>query len=205
MNRVSVAAAVLAAAAGGAAAASIAPAMAAQRAPAPARHASSPSSSRTIAKARTAVERAALAAGQPSLPGLSTANIATETDKGKYVTVVRCAGVNAPPPVRVGEPGTPLTVTGVDPPSQEMKLLSDAHAFQPVYACTVVVELKVATPAKKAAKKASCEIAGAGAAGAKGGGTAGGRKGAAGCTKKVTLNTGFGGMASQVAHHRPVS
>jgi hypothetical protein len=209
VNRVSVAAAILAAAAGGAAAASIGPAMAAQQAAAPAHHASSlssssSSSSRTIAKARTPVEKAPLADGQPAVPGLSTANLAAETDKGKYITVVHCAGVDAPPPIRIGEPGTPLTVTGIDPPSQEMKLLADSNAFQPVYSCTVVVELQVAASAKKTAKKASCEIAGA--AGATGGsGTAGGgRKGAAGCTKKVTLNTGFGGLASQVAHHRPV-
>jgi hypothetical protein len=194
MNRVSVAAAVIAAGVTGAAAASVAPAMAASPAAAPARHGAAP---KTITKAVTAVQRAGLAAGQASVPGLSAASIAASSDSGKYVTVVHCAGVDAPAPIRVGAPGTPLTVTGVAPSAEQRKLLAQAHAYKPVYACTVVVEMKAAAPAKK---KASCEIAGAAA-------TAGasGRRGAAGCTKKVTLNTGFGGLATPVSHHRPAS
>ncbi len=146
------------------------------------------------------MKRAELAVGQSSLPGLSTANIAAETDKGKYVTVVHCAGVDAPPPIRVGAPGTPLTASGTGPSGGLLKMLARPNLYETVYACTVDVEMKVAAPAKKA-KKADCEIAGASTADAA---IAGGHRGTAGCTRPVTLNTGFGGMASQVAHHRPV-
>jgi hypothetical protein len=205
MNRVSVVAVTLAsAAAAAAAAATMAPAMAASR-PAAARPAAH---HRTITQATTAVERASLAAGQSTVPGLSSANIAAESDGGKYLTVVHCAGVDTPPPIRVGGPGTPLTASGTGPSGPILAMLTKPNPYKTIYTCTVSVEIKTAPKpvkhtTKHTAKKKTCEIGTAGGAGGAGG-AAGGRSGA-GCTKTVTLNTGFGGMAGQVAHHRPAS
>jgi hypothetical protein len=214
MKRVSVVAVTLATAAGAAVAATatIMPAMAASG-PA-ARPAAQP---RSLTRATSFVERAQLAAGQAAVGGLSSADIAAESDGGKYLTVVHCRGVNTPPPVRVGAPGTPLTAYGTGSSAGLLKMLQKPNRYKTVYACTVNVEVKVqvkpakpAKPTKKAtATKPSCEIGtgarsaggGAGAAGAAG--AAGGGRTQKGCTKSVTLNTGFGGMASQVARHHP--
>jgi hypothetical protein len=81
-------------------------------------------------------------------------------------------------------------------------MLAKPNPYKTIYTCTVSVEIKTTPkPAKHTvrhpAKKKTCEIGTVG-------GAAGGRSGA-GCTKTVTLNTGFGGMAGQVAHHRPAS
>jgi hypothetical protein len=194
MNRVSVVAVTLATAAGAAVAATatIMPAMAASGPAArPATQA------RSLTRATTAVERAQLAAGQPALPGLSSADIAAESDGGKYLTVVHCRGVDTPSPIRVGAPGTPLTAYGTASAGL-LKMLQKPNPYKTVYTCTVDIELKVqAKPVKKAtATKPGCEI-GTGARAAGGGRTP------KRCTKSVTLNTGFGGMASQVAGHHP--
>jgi len=125
------------------------------------------------------------------------AEIASELDGGKYVTIVSCHGVDSPPPVRLAKPGTPLTVSGVGPSAAIFKMLKQADPYKNIYTCTVVVKEKV--PAKPSAavtkkiaahqvRKSACEIA-----------TGGGTR----CTKKVTLNTGFGGLARQVKHHHP--
>jgi hypothetical protein len=199
VKRVSVVAVSLASAAAGAAAAAAAvatmgPAMAAPRPAAvrPAAH------DRTVTRATTAVERASLATGQSSIPGLSSADIAAESDGGEYLTVVHCRGVDTPPPVRVGAPGTPLTASGTGPSAGLLAMLSRPNPYKTVYTCGVSIEMKAAAKPSPAPRKAACEI------GAASGSTGAGQAGA-GCTKAVTLNTGFGGMAAQVAHHRPAS
>ena len=158
---------------------------------------------RSLNRATTAVERARLAAGQPALPGLSTANIAGETDGGKYLTVVHCAGVDTPPPIRIDRPGTPLTASGTGPSAGLLKMLSKPNPYKTVYTCTVNIELKVTVPVAPP-KKPHCELSpSGGTTGGGTGGSGGGRHTGTACTKSVTLNTGFGGMAGQVAHHRP--
>jgi hypothetical protein len=203
MNRVSVVAVTLAAA--GAAVAATATVMPAMAAPGPA--ARPAAQARSLTRATTAVERAPRAAGQPALPSLSSADIAAESDGGKYLTVVHCRGVDTPPPVRVGAPGMPLTAYGSGPSAALLKMLQKPNPYKTVYTCTVNIELKAqakpakpgmpAKPVKKATvTKPSCEI-GTGA------GPAGSGRTPKGCTKSVTLNTGFGGMAAQVAGHHP--
>ncbi|HEY1670625.1 MAG TPA: hypothetical protein VGG54_33420 [Trebonia sp.] len=191
MNRVTAVAATLAtAAAATMAAATIGPAMAAPRSVAghPAAHARS-----ATAHARTAPAKATGKQAKPasSLP----TEIASEIDGGKYVTVVRCQGVDSPPPVHLGKPGTPLIVSGGGPSSAISKMLKQADPYKDIYTCTVLVEEKVpAKPRAAVTKKIAahkvrgCEIA-----------TGGGTR----CTKKVTLNTGFGGLAPQVKQHHP--
>ena len=191
MNRVTAVAAMLAtAAAATMAAATIGPAMAAPRSVAghPAAHARS-----ATAHARTAPAKATALQAKPasSLP----TEIASELDGGKYVTVVRCQGVDSPPPVHLGKPGTPLIVSGGGPSSAISKMLKHADPYKDIYTCTVLVEEKVpAKPRAAVTKKIAahkvrgCEIA-----------TGGGTR----CTKKVTLNTGFGGLAPQVKQHHP--
>jgi hypothetical protein len=209
MNRVSVVAVTLAAA--GAAVAATATVMPAMAASGPA--ARPAAQARSLTRATTAVERAPRAAGQPALPSLSSADIAAESDGGKYLTVVHCRGVDTPPPVRIGAPGMPLTAYGTGPSAALLKMLQKPNPYKTVYTCTVNIELKVqakpakpakpgkpakpAKPVKKATvTKPSCEI-GTGA------GPAGSGRTPKGCTKPVTLNTGFGGMAAQVAGHHP--
>ena len=191
MNRVTAVAAMLAtAAAATMAAATTGPALAAPRSVAghPAAHARS-----ATAHARTAPEKATAQQAKPasSLP----TEIASELDGGKYVTVVRCQGVDSPPPVHLGKPGTPLIVSGGGPSSAISKMLKQADPYKDIYTCTVLVEEKVpAKPRAAVTKKIAahkvrgCEIA-----------TGGGTR----CTKKVTLNTGFGGLAPQVKQHHP--
>ena len=191
MNRVTAVAATLAtAAAATMAAATIGPAVAAPRSAAghPAAHSRS-----ATAHARTAPEKATAQQAKPasSLP----TEIASELDGGKYVTVVRCQGVDSPPPVHLGKPGTPLIVSGGGPSSAISKMLKQADPYKDIYTCTVLVEEKVpAKPRAAVTKKIAahkvrgCEIA------------TGGRTR---CTKKVTLNTGFGGLAPQVKQHHP--
>jgi hypothetical protein len=63
-----------------------------------------------------------------------------------------------------------------------------------IYTCTVVVKEKVPAKPKRVAKpkrahKTGCEII-----------STGSRKG---CTKTVTVNTGFGGLAPRVTGHHP--
>jgi hypothetical protein len=194
MNRVTAVAAMLATAATATmAAATIGPAVAAPRPMAahPAAHA------KTTAAHASATQAKETAARQAKLASFLPTEIASEMDGGKYVTIVRCQGVDSPPPVHLAKPGTPLTVSGVGPSAAIFKMLKQADPYKNVYTCTVLVKEKVpgkpraAVPKKIAAHKArrsGCEIA-----------TGGGNR----CTKKVTLSTGFGGLAPQVRNHHP--
>jgi hypothetical protein len=133
--------------------------------------------------------------------------IASEFGGGKYVTLVQCSGmVTAPPPLRIARPDAPLTVRGYGPEARIVRLLDKPHAYKTVYTCTVVVLVKVQVAAKKDKKdkktthavhhaRKVCEIVTAGT------GT-GGFEGR-GCSRVVTLNTGFGGSAPKVAGHHP--
>jgi hypothetical protein len=198
MNRVTVAAAALATAATAtmAVAATVGPAMAAPR-PAAAQPAAHAKTSTTVPQAKTT----------NYLP----TQIASEFDHDKYVTVVRCVGVDSPPPVHFGTGGVPLTVSGEGPSSAVFKMLKQADPYKTVYTCTVNVEEKTpAKPALAGSKKVAehwggCELPAGGRTGGKG--WMRGARGKSGkrCTKKVTLNTGFGGLARQVAHHHPAS
>jgi hypothetical protein len=186
MNRLIVVAATLttAAAATLATVASNVPALAASR-PAAA-HPAGPA--KPAVQARTAAERAARTA-QAQAPGFSSTTIAGFYANGKYVTVVHCAGQDSPPPVQLGQPGTPLTAKGVGPSAGILAMLKKPNPYKTIYQCTVTVELRAAVKPKKA--KPACELA------------TGGSKSGVCATKAVTLNTGFGGMAAQVGSHHP--
>lgn len=192
MNRVT-AAAVTAATATVAAAVTIVPALAAPR-PAAA-HLAAHVATAHVATAHHGTAKAQAAARHAGTAGFSPTAIASELDGGAYVTVVRCQGVDAPPPVRLGRPGTPLTVSGVGPSAAIFAMLKRPNPYKTIYTCTVVVKHKAPAKPKpttaKGAHPTGCEIAaGAGPSGAK-------------CTRKVTLNTGFGGLAGQVRDHHP--
>jgi hypothetical protein len=153
------------------------------------------------AHAATAARPKAAAAQGPSfLPTV----IGSELGGGKYVTVVSCHGVDSPPPVTLAKPGTPLVVNGVGPSAAVLTMLKKPNPYKTIYTCTVTVREKVPAKPKPVAKvrkahkahKKGCEIA----AGGHSGGPTGGRTG---CTKPVTLNTGFGGEAPQVKDHHP--
>lgn len=206
MNRVTVAAAALATAATATmVAATVAPAVAAPRPAAahPAVHVKTPTTAQPV-----------------KTPNFLPTQNASEFDHGKYVTVVHCVGVDSPPPVRVGTAGVPLIVSGTGPSAAVFAMLKKADPYKTIYTCTVNVEEHIpAKPALAVSKKvaehwAGCELpAGGGKPGT--GGTSGtsgkgwmrGAHGNTGkrCTKRVTLNTGFGGRARQVRNHRPVS
>jgi hypothetical protein len=192
MNRVTAVAAMLATAATATmAAATIGPALAAPRPSAahPAAHASAAHANESAAQ-------------QAKLASLLPTEIASEFDGGKYVTIVQCQGVDSPPPVRLGQRGTPLTVSGVGPSAAIFKMLKQADPYKNVYTCTVLVKEKVpAKPRADVTKKIKAhKVHGSGCEIATGGNTTGGNTR---CTKKVTLNTGFGGLAEQVKRHHP--
>ena len=192
MNRVTAVAAMLATAATATmAAATIGPALAAPR----------PSAAHAAAHASAAHANES-AAQQAKLASLLPTEIASEFDGGKYVTIVQCQGVDSPPPVRLGQPGTPLTVSGVGPSAAIVKMLKQADPYKNVYTCTVLVKEKVpAKPRADVTKKIKAhKVRGSGCEIATGGNTTGGNTR---CTKKVTLNTGFGGLAAQVKRHHP--
>jgi hypothetical protein len=193
MNRVTAVAATLAtAAAATMAAATTGPAMAAPRSVTahPAAHAKSATAHPGTTQAKTTAQQAKLTSFLPT-------EIASELDGGKYVTIVSCHGVDSPPPVHLAKPGTPLTVSGVGPSAAIFKMLKQADPYKNIYTCTVVVKEKVpAKPSAAVTKKiAAHKVRGSACEIATGGGTR--------CTKKVTLNTGFGGLARQVKHHHP--
>ncbi|MGH3210919.1 MAG: hypothetical protein ACRDNO_24500 [Trebonia sp.] len=190
MNRVTAVAATLAMAAAATMAATIGPAMAAPRSTA----------AHPVAHAKTTAKRAsttaAKAARQAKLPGFLPTQIASELDGGKYVTVVTCQGVDSPPPIHLAKSGTPLTVSGGGPSAAIFKMLKQADPYKNVYTCTVIVKEKVpGKPSAAVTKKIVAHKVRGGCEFATGGGTR--------CTKKVTLNTGFGGLAPQVKHHHP--
>jgi hypothetical protein len=196
MNRISAVAATLTTAATltAAVAATVAPAQASvpPAGPGSAAHVRTISRLTTAAKrARVTAQAAARAAANPSV------SIGSETSGGKYVTVVHCSGGATPPPLKVGQPGTPLTASGTGPSAGLLAMLSKPNPYKTVYTCTVTVEEKttaVAGPQEKSAHRA-CELSGSSGAS--------GSSSAKVCHKGVTLNTGFGGMAKQVAGHHP--
>jgi hypothetical protein len=196
MNRV-LAVAVTAATATMVAGAAIVPAMAAQR-PADARTAATATAKKIGAKtagANMSESRAKLAAQRAASASVPL-QIASQLDNGQYVTVVQCHGsVKTPPPVEVGQPDAPLSVHGSSLSTGMLAALKKPNAYKTVYTCTVVVKERVqAKPKPRAAGHRTCVVvSGAGAGGGKGGHRC----------KKVTLNTGFGGMASNVARHHP--
>ena len=75
------------------------------------------------------------------------------------------------------------------PSAAIFKMLKQADPYKNIYTCTVLVKEKVpAKPRAAVTKKiAAHKVRGSGCEIATGGGTR--------CTKKVTLNTGFGGLA----------
>jgi hypothetical protein len=187
MNRVTAVAAMLATAATATmAAATIGPALAAPR----------PMAAHPAAHAKTTAAQAKeSAAQQAKLASFLPTEIASELDGGKYVTIVSCQGVDSPPPIHLAKRGTPLTVSGAGPSVAIFKMLKQADPYKNIYTCTVLVKEKVPAKPRAAVTKRiaahkvhGCEIAA-------GGGTR--------CTKKVTLNTGFGGLAPQVKRHHP--
>jgi hypothetical protein len=201
MNRVTVATAALAMGAI-AAAATIAPAMAAAR----------PAATRSVAHVRTttaqakakaaAAARAKLIAQQVQAAKSQPVVIGSEEDNYKYVTVVSCQNTRTPPPIALGQPGTPLTASGVGPSAGILKSLQQPNHYKTIFTCTVVVKEKVPPKPRKAASpkspkpksaKPSCKFA-AGKAG-QGSGKS--------CSRHVTVNTGFGGLAPQVTGHHP--
>lgn len=201
MNRVTAVAALLATAATATmAAATIGPALAVSR-PLAAHPAAHAKTTTTTAHASTAHASTAhaneSAAQQAKLASFLPTEIASEFDGGKYVTIVQCQGVDSPPPVRLGQRGTPLTVSGVGPSAAIFKMLKQADPYKNVYTCTVLVKEKVpAKPRADVTKKIKAhKVRGSGCEIATGGNTR--------CTKKVTLNTGFGGLAAQVKRHHP--
>ncbi|MGH3247379.1 MAG: hypothetical protein ACRDOI_14400 [Trebonia sp.] len=154
----------------------------------PATHAKTAQDAKTGAQAKAAAARRARLANQ--LP----TQIGSDLDRGKYVTVVRCQGVDSPPPVRLARPGSPLMVNGTGHSAAILAMLKKPNPYKTIYTCTVVVKEKVPAKAKKA--KTGCEITTGGHQGS-------GRTGKKGCTKPVTLNTGFGGLAPRVSGHHP--
>jgi hypothetical protein len=127
--------------------------------------------------------------------------IGSELDGGKYVTVVHCQGVDSPPPITLAKPATPLIVNGAGPSTAILKMLQKPNPYTTVYTCTVTVKEKkpakpkVAAPrrgAVRTAPKQGCVIMASGRA-----------NGRSRCPKDVTLNTGFGGRATQVKNHHP--
>jgi hypothetical protein len=181
MNRVIAVAATLATATATLAAAlTTLPAMAATR----------PADTRPAAAVKT-IAREAKAAGQPREAAPSTSTVAGYFDGDKYVTVVHCTGAGTPPPIHLGQPGTPLTAKGVGPSAGILARLKKPNHYKTIYTCTVTVEQQTTPKPLRPRAAAACEIAG----GAGHGGTA--------CTRSVTLNTGFGGMAWRVAGHHP--
>jgi len=150
---------------------------------------------RTIGRATTAAERAKVtvktAAGAP-------VTIGSETKGGKYVTVIHCSGEKTPPPIKVGQPGRPLVASGIGPSAPLLSMLSKPNPYKTVYTCTVTVKEKTVTPKAKVTATGACNLGSSGVAGKTGVKTS-----AKACHKHVTLNTGFGGMAKQVAGHHP--
>jgi hypothetical protein len=142
------------------------------------------------------IAREAKAAGQSQDAARATTAIAAYSDGGKYVTVVHCTGAGTPPPIRLGQPGTPLTAKGVGPSAGILAMLKKPNPYKTIYTCTVTVEQQTAPKPQRPRAAAACEIpGGAGHGGTGHGGTV--------CTRSVTLNTGFGGMAWRVAGHHP--
>jgi hypothetical protein len=179
MNRVIAATAGLATAAAATAffAAAIVPAMAATR----------PAATHTAAHSKTATRadvKRAIARATRRLKAATAAptKIASELDHGKYVTLVECSGGAPPKPIRLAKRDIPLTVHGTGSSPAITAKLAQPNRYKTLYTCMVTVKLESpAVTAKKVSRSRRCVV----------------------CTKAVTLNTGFGGLAAQVAKHHP--
>lgn len=146
-----------------------------------------------LAKAAKA-EKAAKAAkarktGKPA-GNADPVKIISQYGSGQYVTVVTCNGATVPGPVQLNHPRTPLRVTGANATPATVSALAKPRAYKKIYSCTVIVEKKV-----PAGKSSRCELPGVAVSPGKGAGACGKRR--------VTLNTGFGGMSQPVARHHP--
>lgn len=214
MNRATVVTAALALGAI-AAAATVAPALAA---PAPAA-AHTPAHTAVHARAIARAVPGKIARQALQVAAAQVTSITSQVDGGKYLTVVQCQGPAVPPPIKLGQPGTPLTASGAGPSSAMLAALQQPSQYNTVYTCSVVVKEKVPAPPKPkpapkpAPKPGSSTGWSSGSASASrectlpGGSTLPGGRSLSGhgrCTKPVTLNTGFGGMAPQVRLHQPM-
>jgi hypothetical protein len=190
MNRL-LAVAVTAATATVVAGAAIGPAMAAPRTAGAGSAASRPAKSGTKAEPVTK-----LAARHAAASALAPLQVTSQLGNGQYVSVVQCQGsVKTPPPVEVAQPDAPLTVHGSGLSAGTLAALKQPNAYKTVYSCTVVVKERVPPkPKPRPAGHRGCVVAG-------GSGTGGGESGKR--CKKVTLNTGFGGLSAKVAEHHP--
>jgi hypothetical protein len=88
--------------------------------------------------ARQAAKKAAKAdAADPPIA------FASEFRGGQFVTLVSCSSTVTPPPVRVGVPGAPLTLSGTGPSAGAATLLKKPGGYKTVYVCTIVVKKRV--------------------------------------------------------------
>jgi hypothetical protein len=129
--------------------------------------------------------------------------IVSQDESGEYVSILMCHGVDAPPPVRLNAPGTPLTLTGTGPSAAVLRSLAKPSGYKNVFTCTIVIKQRVPQlPRETTARR--CELGtGTGAGTGTGTGTGTGGTQASVCHERVTLNTGFGGEARAVATHHP--
>lgn len=126
-------------------------------------------------------------AGKNSLPvTASPVQINSQYGSGQYVSVVDCQSRQAPPPVRLQAPQTPLRLTGTVPSLAVARAMATRGRYKTVYTCTLVVKKEIPRTPGKGGGIRPCEHAR----------TAKGK-----C--RVTLNTGFGGAAGSVSGHRP--
>lgn len=159
------------------AAATIVPALAATRSAAPAKAAAARAAPAKHGIAKITAQALKVAADPVT-------KIGSEVDGGKFVTVVQCQGVTVPPPIKLGAPGAPLTASGIGPSAGLLSMLQKPNPYKTVYTCTVIVKVKVPPKPKVCMLPVSERTNGK-------------------CTRRVTLNTGFGGMAPQVRMHNP--
>jgi hypothetical protein len=60
------------------------------------------------------------------------------------VTTVSCSSTVTPPPVRVGVPGAPLTLSGTGPSAGAPTRLKKPGGYKTVFTCIIVVKKRVA-------------------------------------------------------------
>lgn len=160
-------------------------------------HAKAESVRHQLALAKAAKAEKAVTAAKARKTGKPAGNadpvmIISQYDSGRYVTVVTCNGATVPGPVQLNHPRTPLRVTGANATPATVSALAKPRVYKKIYSCTVIVEKKVPAPAGKGS---GCELPGVAVSHGKGAGACGERR--------VTLNTGFGGMSQPVARHHP--
>lgn len=109
-------------------------------------HHAKPAAARTTAKttakatAEAKAKAKAKAKADPADPPIA---FATEFRGGQFVTLVSCSSKVTPPPVRVGVPGAPLTLSGTGPSAGAATLLKKPGGYKTVYTCTIVVKKRV--------------------------------------------------------------